>query len=118
MNTAKEAAKMSRMLPRPEPLETTTSTRCCMSQAVTRFTPVSSLSLIHIFRCVRIGLYLGHDLLDDAVLAYDEGGADDAHADLAVILFFLPDAVGLYGLALRVGEQDEGQGILFRKLSV
>ena len=69
-------------------------------------------------RCVRIGLYLGHDLLDDAVLAYDEGGADDAHADLAVILFFLPDAVGLYGLALRVGEQDEGQGILFRKLSV
>lgn len=42
MNTAKEAAKMSRMLPRPEPLETTTSTRRCMSQAVTRFTPVSS----------------------------------------------------------------------------
>src|SRR5699024_10539396 len=69
-------------------------------------------------RRVGVGLYLGHDLLDEAVLVYYIGGAHDAHADLAIILLLLPDAVGLYGLPFRVGEQDEGQAVLLRKALV
>ena len=64
---------------------------------------------------VGIGLDLFHHMCDDAVLVDDKGGAHDTKVDLAVELLFLPDAKGLDGHTVGVGEKNEGQGGEFRR---
>lgn len=67
---------------------------------------------------VGVRLYLGHGVLNDAVLINQIGGSHNPHADLAVELFLLPDIVGLDGSQLRVGQKQEGQLMLCGKLLV
>ena len=81
--------------------------------------PIPERSFVFIvqnFRRVGIRLHLGHDLLDHPVLINYKGRAHHAHACFAVVLLFLPYAVGLNGCQLRVGKQNERQIVFLRKL--
>ena len=60
-----------------------------------------------------VGVWLGlrHDLLDHTLLVDEISRAYHAHADLAVTLLLLPDAIGFDRQTLRVGEQNKRQVI-------
>lgn len=66
--------------------------------------------------CVRFDL--GHYFRYDAVFVDYERGTYNAHADLAVELLFLPNAVSLYDLKLGVGKQYERKRVFFGKFYV
>jgi len=55
------------------------------------------------------GFDFGPDFLNLAVGSDEEGGAFDAHILLAVHTLFDPDAIGLGGGMVRVGEKGEGE---------
>ena len=59
------------------------------------------------FEGVAFGLDLGEDVMDLAVWADDESGADDAHDFLAVHFLFLDDAKGIGDFFIGVGEKGE-----------
>lgn len=65
------------------------------------------------FHGVAVRLDLFHALLHHALRVDHIGAAHHAHDGLPGALFLLPDPVGLDGQAFRVGEQGEGEGVLF-----
>jgi hypothetical protein len=62
---------------------------------------------------VAFGFYEGPDFLDFAVLANEEGTADDAHGRLAHEMFFLPGAELLDGFVVGIAEQGEIELLVF-----
>jgi len=62
---------------------------------------------------VAFGSDEGPDFLDFAVLADEEGAADDAHGRLAHELLFLPGAEFLDGLVVGIAEQGEIEILVF-----
>ena len=67
---------------------------------------------------VRVGLYLAHNLFDNAFLVYDECRSHNTHAYLSVKLFLLPHAISFYSFALGVGEKNERKRVLSGKFRV
>ena len=67
---------------------------------------------------VVLGVHLGDDVGDGALLIYDVGLAQGAHADLAVVLLLAPGLVGLQDDRVRIGYQGEGQGVFFYEFPV
>ena len=60
------------------------------------------------FSGIRVGLYLRHDLFDNAVFVNYKGCAHNSEAYLSVKLLFLPYAVRLDRFKLGIGKQNEG----------
>lgn len=65
-----------------------------------------------------LGVHLGEDVGNHAVLVHHKGGADDAHVGLAAHLLLAPSTKGLDGGGLHVGQQVEGQAELVPELGV
>ena len=67
---------------------------------------------------VGVGLNLRHHTFDYAVFINDVSASDNTHGNFSVQLLFLPDTVCLNGSEIRVGEKDEGQGILLGEFNM
>ena len=67
---------------------------------------------------VGIRLDLGHDFFNHSLLVNEIGRAHNAHADLAVELFLLPDAVFFDDFMLRIGKKNERKAVFFSEFAV
>ena len=94
------------------------SSQLCGPQSCELFYCFGRLGLFEDLGGVVLGVHLGDDVGDGALLIYDVGLAQGAHADLAVVLLLAPGLVGLQDDRVRVGYQGEGQGVFFYEFPV